>query len=88
MAYTKVNWQADTLLTPARFRQMETQYDEVIAYWATNSFRLLTGEELVVEVVDFDVAVPTATIGRLVFDEDSGALQVADGSNWIDLEVA
>jgi hypothetical protein len=86
--YTKVNWQADTLLTPARFRQMETQYDEVIAYWATNSFRLLTGEELVVEVVDFHIDIPDEDMGRLVFDESTGTLWVADGSDWIDLEVA
>ena len=81
MAYTKVNWQADTLLTPARFRQMETQYDEVKSYWVTNPFRM-ENEPLVAEVLS---TAPTHGAGRLYQNSTDGKLYVSDGAAWIDL---
>ncbi len=84
--YSKINWQANTLLTPARFRHMETQYDAVISYQQTNSFRIQTGEELVAEIIDFHVDSPTAHAGRLIFDIDSGNLWFGDGATWVELE--
>ena len=80
--YEKINWEADTLLTPARFNHMETQYDEVIAYWQTNSFRVLDDEELVVEVL---VAEPSQAEGRIYFNSVDEKLYVSDGSSYIDI---
>ena len=82
MAYTKVNWQADTLLTPARFNQMETQYDEVISYWTTNPFRMDGGDPLITEVLS---TAPTHGAGRIYHNSTDGKLYVSDGAAWIDL---
>ena len=88
MAYTKVNWEAytgpgtGTLLTPARFNQMETQYDEVVSYWGTTgSFMVQTTAEIRVEVSSSE---PSPAAGRIYFNSSTDELKlyVSDGSTW------
>ena len=69
------------LLTPVRFNTMETQYDEVKSYWATNPFRM-ENEPLAVEVLS---AAPTHGAGRIYHNSTDGKLYVSDGAAWIDL---
>ena len=79
--YEKVNWQADKLLTPIRFNQMETQYDEVIGYWTANPFRLSTGVLLAEILSD----APTHANGRTYFNTTNNTLYVSNGTTWIDI---
>lgn len=80
--YSKINWQADTLLTPARFRHMETQYDEVLAYWVTNSFRIATSAEFRPEILS---SAPAHASARNYLNSTDTHIHVSDGSAWINL---
>jgi hypothetical protein len=80
--FTAINWQADTLLTPARFRQMETQYDSVISYWVTNSFRMLHTQLLRARVLS---SAPAHKSGRVYFNSTSNKMLLSTGTNWFEL---
>ena len=84
MAYVKVGWQADMLLTPARFRQMETQHDEVLNYWGINPFRMLSSSPLITEVSSTE---PANEAGRIYFNEstDEYNYYVSNGTSWADI---
>ena len=77
--YEKVNWTDGKLLTPARFRQMETQYEKVIEYWKGNSFKALTNKKLRVEVL---ASAPSHAEGRIYFDSGDNEVKVSDGTAW------
>ena len=78
MAFVKPNIIATTLLTPELFNTLETQYDEVISYWGTTSFRM-ANEELAVESL---AAAPSHGAGRIYFNSTDGEIYVSDGAAW------
>ncbi len=82
--YEKVDWTADKLLTPARFRQMETQYDTIIAKWLdpATSFRTNTGEEFIPEVL---AEAPAHGAGKLYVNTTGNNLYISDGAAFINL---
>ena len=82
MACVKPNIIATTLLTPELFNTLETQYDEVISYWGTNSFRM-DNDPLVAEVL---AAAPAHSAGRSYYDSTAERMYVSDGTNWINWE--
>jgi len=85
MSYQKTTWvggEEGTEITPARLRNLETQYDEVIAYWEANPFRLLAGEPLAVETA---ASAPSHGAGRIYYNSTSGELIISDGAEWVKL---
>ena len=72
------------LLTPARFRQMETQYDAVINYWDANPFRMLSSAAFVTEVTTTE---PANQEGRIYFNASSSedSFYVSNGTSWMNI---
>ena len=72
------------LLTPARFRLMETQYDEVIDYWDDLPFRMLSTAPIITEVSSTE---PANAEGRIYFNSSSSenTFYISDSATWIDL---
>lgn len=82
MAFVKPNIISTTLLTPALFNTLETQYDEVISYWGTTPFRMVN-DELVAEVL---ASAPSHGAGRLYFNSTDSKMYISNGSSWIEIE--
>jgi hypothetical protein len=83
MGYTKTTWvDGTTEITPARLRNLETQYDEVIAEWETNPIRTLVNQALAVEVL---ASAPSHAVGRIYLNSTDKELYISDGSAWIEL---
>ncbi len=79
MSFEPITWINDeTLITPARLRHMETQYEEAIAETAgpmrTDTSETLTAEKLATE--------PTGAEARIYFNTTTGQLWGHDGTAW------
>ena len=84
--YVKTTWESTTLLTPIEFNNLETQYDEITAFFTATPWRMMSSEVLITEVSS---APSTHAPGRLYFNTDTTKMYVSDGTSWIDLmEVA
>ena len=72
------------LLTPARFRQMETQYDEAIDYWDDSPFRMLSTAPIITEVSSTE---PANAGGRIYFNTSSSEeyYYVSNGTSWMNI---
>ena len=82
MSFEPIAWVNDEILiTPARLRHMETQYEEAIDETAgpmrTDTTEPLTAEKLATE--------PTGAEARIYFNTDTGQLWGYDGASWKEL---
>lgn len=83
MAYEKTTWEAKTPISARNLDNMDSQYDAVVEYWQTNSFRALTGEELVAEVL---ASAPVHADGRVYHDTGDDRLQASADGVWHNLD--
>lgn len=78
MAYTKTEWRSDTLITPARFRNLGNQYEAIL-----EEARELDSEPIILEVSESE---PTGYEGMIYHDE-GGNIYGYNGEEWIPLGV-
>ena len=78
MAFTPINWDENTLITPERLRHMEQQYQAAIDE-ASEQVRVDDESPLVVEVADEE---PAGNTGRLYFNSTDGMIYGYDGDYW------
>lgn len=78
MAYEKINWDGTIMLTPAKLRHMETQYEKAAAYINSN-MRQANNKALRAEVA---ASAPTGAGGRFYFNSTDGKMYGHDGTSW------
>jgi len=79
MAFTPItfaNW--ETLITPARLRHIETQYDKAADYIDQN-MRQATNKALRAQVA---TSAPAGATGRFYFNSSDGKIYGYNGTNW------
>ena len=80
MSFTPINFDSNTLITPAKLRHIETQYEKGSAD-ADDDIWIRTEHPLRVEVGSS--AFITPVIGRILLDTFDSSLKVWDGEKWM-----